>query len=134
MKQVYFLIALLALAAAFGYWRRRTDGRTKTQGSRLVLGPAELGVPLGERATLLQFSSAFCSPCRATRQLLSQSVPSIPGVVHVELDAEANLELVRRLNIMRTPTTLLLDAQGAVRNRVTGVPNLAELLAAIAAV
>ena len=29
-----------------------------------VLGPADLGQPLGEQATLLQFSSAFCAPCR----------------------------------------------------------------------
>ena len=67
---------------------------------------------LGERATLLQFSSAFCAPCRATRRVLSDVAGIVPGVAHVEVDAEHHLDVVRRLGILRTPTTLVLDAHG----------------------
>ena len=52
---------------------------------------------LGERATLLQFSSAFCAPCRATRRTLAEVAAMVPGVTHVEVDAEHHLDLVRRL-------------------------------------
>ncbi|MFE9428126.1 thioredoxin family protein [Kitasatospora sp. NPDC006697] len=99
------------------------------------LSAAELGVdgPLGSRATLVQFSTAFCQPCRATRRVLAQAAELVPGVRHVDLDAEQQLELVRRLAVDRTPTTLVLDASGAVVRRAAGQPRRAEVLAALAA-
>lgn len=96
-----------------------------------VLGPADLGHALGERATLLQFSSAFCTPCRATRVVLSDVAGMVPGVVHVEVDAESHLDLVRQLDITRTPTVLVLDATGRIRTRATGAPRKADVIAAL---
>jgi thiol-disulfide isomerase/thioredoxin len=90
------------------------------------------GVALGERATLVQFSTAFCQPCRATRRVLAEVAALVPGVAHLEIDAELHLELVRRLEILRTPTTLLLDAHGTVVRRAAGQPNRAVVLAALA--
>lgn len=89
---------------------------------------------LGETATLLQFSSAFCAPCRATRRTLVEVASIVPGVTHVEVDAEHHLELVRRLDILRTPTTLVLDASGREVNRATGAPRRDQVLAALGGV
>ncbi|WP_367039327.1 thioredoxin family protein [Streptomyces sp. Je 1-332] len=86
---------------------------------------------LGERATLVQFSSAFCQPCRATRRVLSEVAAMVPGVSHVELDAEAELDLVRELRILKTPTVLVLDADGQVVTRATGQPRKADVIAAL---
>jgi thiol-disulfide isomerase/thioredoxin len=91
----------------------------------------DLGVPLGERATLVQFSSAFCAPCRTTRVVLGDVAGMVPGVTHVEVDAESHLALVRRLDITRTPTVLVLDAAGRIRKRATGAPRRADVIAAI---
>ncbi|WP_245930071.1 thioredoxin family protein [Allonocardiopsis opalescens] len=96
-----------------------------------VLSAAELGEPLGERATVVQFSSAFCQPCRATRRVVAEVAGMVDGVRQVELDAEANLGLVRRLNVLRTPTLLVLDAEGAVVRRAAGLPRKADVIAAI---
>jgi thiol-disulfide isomerase/thioredoxin len=96
-----------------------------------VLGPADLGQPVGERATLLQFSSAFCTPCRATRVVLGDVAAMVPGVVHIEVDAESHLDLVRRLDITRTPTVLVLDSTGRIRTRATGAPRKADVIAAL---
>ena len=85
----------------------------------------------GERATLLQFSSAFCAPCRATRRILDDVARAVPGVRHVEVDAEEHLDLVRRLGILRTPTTLVLDAAGREITRASGAPRPAQVLAAL---
>jgi thiol-disulfide isomerase/thioredoxin len=85
----------------------------------------------GERATLLQFSSAFCAPCRATRRTLAEVAEMVPGVVHVEVDAEGHLDLVRALGVLRTPTTLVLDADGREVTRATGAPRPAQVLAAL---
>jgi thiol-disulfide isomerase/thioredoxin len=85
----------------------------------------------GERATLLQFSSAFCAPCRATRRTLADVAGLVPGVAHVEVDAEHHLELVRTLGIVRTPTTLVLDGAGREVTRATGAPRKEQVLAAL---
>ena len=91
----------------------------------------QIGIPLGERATLVQFSSAFCSPCRATRVVLADIASSTPGVVTVDIDAESHLQLVRDLSVMRTPTVLVLDVHGAVTTRASGLPRREQVLAAV---
>jgi thiol-disulfide isomerase/thioredoxin len=108
----------------------RFRGRNEDDVERVTA--AELGAELGERATLLQFSSAFCAPCRATRRTLAEVEGMVDGVRHVELDAESHLELVRRLDILRTPTTLVLDATGAVVKRASGAPRKPDVIAALA--
>ncbi|MFF5260100.1 TlpA family protein disulfide reductase [Actinomadura viridis] len=95
------------------------------------IGPGELGAELGERATLVQFSSAFCAPCRSTRRVLGEVAGMIGGVAHVEIDAEAHLDLVRRLNVVRTPTVLVLDAGGRIVRRASGQPRKADVIAAL---
>ncbi len=98
-----------------------------------VLTAADIGGPLGERATLVQFSSAFCAPCRATRRVLSEVAGMVGGVAHVEIDAEAHLALVRRLAISKTPTVLVLDSGGTVVRRAVGRPRKADVIAALGA-
>ncbi|MBV2352863.1 thioredoxin family protein [Streptomyces sp. J2-1] len=95
------------------------------------LRAAELGTALGERATLVQFSTAFCAPCRATRRVLADVAALVPGVAHVEIDAEAHLDLVRRTEVARTPTVLVLDAEGRVVRRAAGQPRRADVIAAL---
>ncbi|MET7641314.1 thioredoxin family protein [Streptomyces sp. NPDC005438] len=86
---------------------------------------------LGERATLVQFSSAFCQPCRATRRVLAEVADLVPGVTWVEIDAESHLPLVRALEITATPTVLVLDARGRQVRRASGQPRKADVIAAL---
>lgn len=95
------------------------------------LGAAELGTGLGRRATLVQFSTAFCQPCRATRRTLSDVAGMVDGVAHIEIDAEERLALVRELGIRKTPTVLVLDSAGRVVTRASGAPRKADVIAAL---
>jgi thiol-disulfide isomerase/thioredoxin len=96
-----------------------------------VLTEADLGTGLGERATLVQFSTAFCAPCRPTRQILAGVAEMIDGVRHVEIDATTRLDLVRRLRILSTPTVLVLGPDGVIGKRATGLPRKADVIAAL---
>ena len=154
----WVLVVAVVGALAFGLFRAFTDGRFR--GTHRVHGlssgePAGTSVAepvdqpidqpvresvldgtpwaadLGERATLLQFSSAFCAPCRATRRILDDVSSTLPGVVHLEVDAEHHLDVVRRLGIMRTPTTLVLDEHGHEVTRATGAPTKQQVMAAL---
>lgn len=140
------LVVALVAATAFGLWRRRVDGTVREVDSQahavaahqeipeerlMHITAEELGGSLGPEATLVQFSSAFCQPCRATRQVLGQVSEMVPGVQHVEIDAEEHLDLVRRLHVMRTPTVFVLDSSGGIRKRASGTPRKADVIAAL---
>ena len=137
--------ACVLLAVALGGWRAYADGRFRgtrelRPDSSAEPAPTPGAAPLvpadqrGERATLLQFSSAFCAPCRATRRVLADVAATVPGVAHVEIDAEQHLELVRRVGVLRTPTPLVLDGAGHEVARAAGAPRAEQVLAAVARV
>ena len=138
------LAAALVAASALGLVLRRRAGRFRA--ARVspvpdgpapgadVLTEADLGGPLGRQATLVQFSTAFCAPCRPTRQILTQVAGMVNGVTHIEVDAAARLDLVRRLRISSTPTVLVLGPDGAVAKRAVGLPRKADVIAALGAV
>jgi thiol-disulfide isomerase/thioredoxin len=129
------LIAILifAIASGYGLWYRQSRGKVKrsSRGDSGALTSAVLGQELGTRASLLQFSSAFCTPCRATRVLITDVIQGLEGVAHIDIDAESHLELVRKLDIRSTPTTLFLDRNGIEKGRAIGAPKRAQLLEAI---
>ncbi len=104
---------------------------TRPPGADLV---GAVGGTLGERATLLQFSSAFCAPCRATRRVLGEVAVMVDGVTHVEVDAEHHLDATRTFGILRTPTTVVLDGTGREVTRATGAPTRAQVLGALGSV
>jgi thiol-disulfide isomerase/thioredoxin len=103
-------------------------------GSGPTVSTTEIGSDFGSRVTLLQFSSAFCSPCRATKALLADITADLPDVRHINIDAESNLELVRRLDIRSTPTTLILNGNGVEVGRAVGAPKRDQVIAALVGV
>ena len=126
---------MLGVTSAYGLWYQRSRGKIKVKPAPdKGLTAAVIGGELGSRATLVQFSSAFCTPCRATRTLLEHVVTDLYDVRHVEIDAETNLELVRKLDIRSTPTTLILNSQGIEVGRAVGAPKRDQVLAALAAI
>ncbi len=141
---VIALVAVLIVVTPLGVIWRRRQGQLRlarpgdssgTAGpfpaGRDTLTAADLRHDLGARATLVQFSSAFCAPCRATRQILGEVAGMVDGVQHVEIDAESRLDLVRRLNILSTPTVLVLGPEGEIARKASGQPRKADVIAAV---
>ena len=142
----WVVIAAVVLAVAFGVYRALTDGHFR--GTHKVRGVVEtqetpaasvlVGTPwadqLGERVTFVQFSSAFCAPCRATRRVLTDIAAADAGIAHVEIDAEQHLDVVRRLGITRTPTTLVLDPAGVEVTRAVGAPTRDQVARTVSAI
>lgn len=132
MSGVWILLVIGVLLAGFGVWHRVANGRLRshrTAGDRLT--SSQLGDELGEQATLVQFTSAFCAPCRATRRILQEVAQMVPGVKHLDLDVDEYLDLAQELNISRTPTVLVLDADGGIVRRASGQPRKADVISAL---
>ncbi|MGY1738099.1 TlpA family protein disulfide reductase [Geodermatophilus sp. SYSU D00684] len=91
-----------------------------------------LGVRPGEAdLTVVQFSTAFCGPCRTTRARLQQLQATRPGLAYVHVDAKSHLDAVRELDVRRTPTLFYLDRSGRLLGRSSGAPRPAELTALV---
>ena len=137
MKSLLPILIVLALASTYGIWYQRTRGRVVVEGGKKKAGlitAQMIGEELGPRVTVVQFSSAFCTPCRATRALISDVTAGMDDVKYVEIDAEDQLELVRTLDIRSTPTTLFVDRNGHEVGRAMGAPKRAQVLTAIGAI
>lgn len=134
MTGVIVVCLSLVVVLAFGVYRRVTDGHSRPAREGLPrLNSGRLGEVLGSSATLVQFSSTICAPCRGTRALLVAMSDQDPGLVHIEVDAESRPDLVREFGITRTPTVLLLDRSGFVRQRIEGAPRKPQVVQALEA-
>ena len=118
------LAGLVALATVLGVLWRSAQGRVRRTNGHTVVRASELpGVTkLARGATLLQFSTDVCAPCRATRAVLGDVASGHADVEHVDLDLTHQPELASRYNILQTPTTFILDRRGVVRARIGGAP------------
>jgi thiol-disulfide isomerase/thioredoxin len=134
------LAAAVVLTALLAVLRRARDGRLRAargdgdrgdgMGPQAVL--ARLGVrPEQADLTVVQFSTAFCGPCRATRARLQQLQATRPGLAYVHVDAESHLDEVRELDVRRTPTLFYVLRDGTVLGRSSGAPRPEELTALV---
>jgi len=114
---VAVLVGLVALASGLGVLWQSHQGKIRVGDQRIV---SIDGVALGERATLLQFSTEVCAPCRSTARVLGELADTVDDVTHVDLDVTHRPELAARYRVMQTPTTLILDRDGAVQARIGG--------------
>lgn len=130
VNRIGALFLVLLVTAVAGLVLTRRQGRVRAADG--VLGADELGGSLGPAATLVQFSTAICSACPPTRRVLGSTARSVPGVVHLEVDAERRPDLVRRLAVRSTPTTFVLDGAGRVSARLTGAPSPRQVHEALA--
>lgn len=127
------LIVVLAAASAAGWGIRQRHGRF--QGPRATaLTRDDLGSALGERATLVQFSTEFCAYCGPTRELLTEVARSRDGLTFIEIDATHRFDLARRLNVLSTPTIFVLGPDGSIARRASGRPRKSDVLAAVSSV
>ena len=131
------LVAVIVLAAAAAWWLRTRSGRLRPTGEAAAPGPeaavlARFGVRPGDAdLTVVQFSTAFCGPCRTTRARLQHLQGTRPGLAYVHVDAESHLDAVRELGVRRTPTLFYLDRQGRLLGRSSGAPRPEELTAVV---
>ena len=133
MNNLILLLCLLAFLFALGYWQRLRNGKFRKVNG-LSISEVELNQKLGRKATLVQFSTTFCSECRTAKAIVRDVVKDFKDITYVEVDAESNLELVRRVDIRSTPTTIFLDSKGFEIARAKGAPKRDQLIKAIKAI
>jgi thiol-disulfide isomerase/thioredoxin len=131
MKSMALLGLILLISTAIGFYYRSKNGVIRKK-RRLHISEAEFAGTYGSRVTILQFSTTFCSQCRAAKALISDVVKDEKDISYLEIDAESNLALVRKVDVRSTPTTIFLDKDGYEIARATGAPKRDQLQKVIA--
>ena len=131
MESLSLLVLILLISTAIGFWYRSKNGVIRKK-RRLHISEAEFAGRYGERITILQFSTTFCSQCRAAKALINDVVKDEKDISYLEIDAESNLALVRKVDVRSTPTTIFLDKDGYEIARATGAPKRDQLQKVIA--
>jgi thiol-disulfide isomerase/thioredoxin len=131
MKSSSLLGLILLISTVIGLLYRRRNGVIRKK-RRLHISEAEFAGRYGKRVTILQFSTTFCSQCRAAKALISDVVKDEKDISYLEIDAESNLALVRKVDVRSTPTTIFLDKDGYEIARATGAPKRDQLQKVIA--
>lgn len=131
MESLSLLVLILLISTAIGFWYRSKNGVIRKK-RRLHISEAEFAGTYGSRITILQFSTTFCSQCRAAKALINDVVKDEKDISYLEIDAESNLALVRKVDVMSTPTTIFLDKDGYEIARATGAPKRDQLQKVIA--
>ena len=131
MKSMALLGLILLISTAIGFYYRSKNGVIRKK-RRLHISEAEFAGAYGKRVTILQFSTTFCSQCRAAKSLISDVVKDEKDISYLEIDAESNLALVRKVDVRSTPTTIFLDKDGYEIARATGAPKRDQLQKVIA--
>jgi thiol-disulfide isomerase/thioredoxin len=127
-------IVVLLLASAFGFYWRSQQGKLKLNKSAESANNdlnSLINQELGKNVTLLQFSSSFCSPCKATAQIISHLVADMDDVVYIQVASEENLKLVEKFDIKSTPTVIFFNRDGIEVGRAVGVPTKEQVLISI---
>jgi thiol-disulfide isomerase/thioredoxin len=115
------LLTATVLLGAFLQWRQN---RPQRHISHEVVQPERLGADgLGEFATLLQFSTELCARCPGVHRTLSSVADAHPGVRHLNVDLTHRPDIAKHFHVLQTPTTLILDRDGAVQTRFGGAPS-----------
>jgi thiol-disulfide isomerase/thioredoxin len=133
MSNSVYLFLILAVSLIIGIIWRINLGKVKSKVRSSIL-ESELGVELGKLGTVVVFTTTFCSECRATKAIVKDVVKNFKGITYIEVDAESNLNLVRRIDIRSTPTTIFLDRKGFEIARAKGAPKRDQIIKVIEAI
>ena len=117
------LAALLVVTVGIGVVVRWRQGRPQRVDPDEIIDPARLGAErLGEKATLLQFSTEMCARCPGVHRVLSAVAENEDGVLHLDVDLTHRPDIAKHFHVLQTPTTLILDRNGVIQTRFGGAP------------
>lgn len=127
------VLAIVLVAFVVGRLVTRRDGDVvETEEQLAPDAMASLGLPtvdVPHRAVL--FGSPTCGPCDAVKRVLVEVESDRGDFTWRYVDTADHMAVAEALGIRRVPTLVLMDGNGTVRARTSGVPSPHDLHAAL---
>lgn len=112
------------MTVGVGVYTRWQQNRPRHLDPSEIVEAERLGAEaLGDRATLLQFSTEMCSRCPGVHRTLGAIAEEREGVVHLDVDLTHRPDIAKHFHVLQTPTTLILDRDGVIQTRFGGTPS-----------
>lgn len=130
---IVFVLGLVALALVLGLIVKLTAVRTRHPDKRsATVNIADFGIETpGQESTVIQLSTVHCSRCPGVQRTITELVRDHRDVEFVHVDVTERPELVKKYQVMQTPTVLVLDNELNVHTRLSGALNRKLLFDAI---
>jgi thiol-disulfide isomerase/thioredoxin len=131
LLRLLLVVGLVVVVGLAGRWWQRRDGtlRDADEGERLA--PAhldDLGLDLSDaEAGAVLLGSPHCSPCEQVKRVLGQLADERDRFRWVAVDAALHLGVAQDHRVLRVPTLFLVEPDGRVLARTSGVPRTEDL-------
>lgn len=132
LVRLLVVVAVIALAVTAGLLLRRREGVVRDGGEARWTEQEMRAVGLGTSATdapvrAVLLGSPTCAPCESVKRVLGEVAGRRGDLSWVSVDAADHLEVARRHHVMRVPTLFVLDEDGRIIARTSGVPASTDL-------
>lgn len=130
ITRLVITLVIVAGAALFALWWQRRDGRVRTDKAGRFSSEQlrALGLELGSAdAVAVLLGSPTCSPCVTVKQILGELAAERTDFRWSYADAADHLDIADAHHVMRVPTLFVLDREGRILARTSGVPAKVEL-------
>lgn len=125
------VIGLALGASVVGVLTNRRAGRRRRPSVGDVVADDVDLRSLGDLATVVQFSTEYCSRCPGLRRALVSELAGHDDVAYTDVDLTHRPQLASRMKVLQTPTVLVVDARGHVAARYSGTVPPASIRAEI---
>ena len=131
LLRALFVAGLIAVILVIGWVWRRRDGavRDADDGARVRADHLDaVGLDLRDAdAGAVLLGSPTCAPCDTVKGVLGDLAEEREGFRWVYADAGEHLPLAEEHRVMRVPTLLVVDPDGRILARTSGVPRHEDL-------
>lgn len=135
VARLLVVLGIVVGVTLLGRLARARDGRmvvTPEDAPRdVVAAETRTGLGLADGRSAVLFGSPTCAPCDTVKGLLRELEDDDPSFSWTYVDAAEHLDLADEHRVRRVPTLLVMDADGAVTARTSGVPARDELRRAV---
>ncbi len=131
LVRIAVLVAILVATGVSGWWWSRRSGTVREDGDGRFADHELAAVGLdgaGPEVRALLLGSPTCAPCRSVKEVLAEVEAERNGFRWVSVDAAEHLPITREHHVLRVPTLFVIDREGRILARTSGVPATRELL------
>ena len=128
MNHWLLITSVLVLSSAFGLFLQFTRGKlTNKYSNEISFDQLKTGHDLGKKATILQFTTEYCSICPGVKRQINELIKNDKGISFYEIDAVERIELAKKLHVKSSPTVLFFNEDGLEEGRIIGAPKKHQL-------
>lgn len=127
-NHLVLITSVLIVSTLIGLYFNFSRGKlVKKYANDSEFNKLNLSINLSSEATILLFSTEYCSICPGVKKQIENQIKSSKDISLHEIDAVKNIDVARKLHVKSSPTTIFFDSTGNEFGRIIGAPKVNQL-------